>query len=145
MNSTFIRRATLQDLQGIKELLEEASLPTLGIEQHAKHFIVADSGAAIVGAIGLEVYGETALLRSAVVTREEQGKGIGSLLFDFNLEEARRLGVRRLLLLTNTAEKYFEKKGFHKIDQAGVTGAVTTSVGFSGACPAHAACMERIL
>ena len=127
------------------ELLESASLPTLGVEQHLQHFMVAENAGALVGAIGLEVYGDVALLRSAVVIQKEQGKGIGSLLYDQNLSQARRLGVQRLILLTNTAEKYFERKGFKKIEQKTVTGPVTTSVEFSGACPAHSACMELIL
>jgi amino-acid N-acetyltransferase len=88
------------------------------------------------------VYDDTGLLRSAVVAPASQKSGIGSLLFQKNVDQARNLGVKRILLLTNTAEKYFERKGFVRIDQKSVTGAVTTSVEFSGACPAHAACME---
>ena len=145
MSETSVRQATRQDLQSVNDLLESASLPTLGVEQHLQHFIVAENAGAIVGAIGLEVYGDVALLRSAVVASKDQGKGIGSLLYNQSLLQARRLGVRRLILLTNTAEKYFEPKGFMKIDQKSVTGPVTTSVEFSGACPAHSACMELVL
>jgi amino-acid N-acetyltransferase len=49
------------------------------------------------------------------------------------------------VLLTNTAEGFFARKGFRRIDQKSVTGAVTSSVEFTGACPAHAACMELCL
>ncbi len=145
MSQTIVRQAALPDLQRIKELLESASLPTLGVEQHLRHFLVAEQAGSVVGAIGLELYGDTALLRSAVVDNREQGKGIGGILYNHNLEQARRHGVRRLLLLTNSAERYFERKGFRRIDQKAVTGPVTTSVEFSGACPAHSACMELIL
>lgn len=145
MSLPLVRQATLEDLPSIRKLLESASLPTPGVEEHLRHFLVAEITGSVAGAIGLEVYGDTALLRSAVVSQKEQGKGIGGLLYLRNLEQARRLGVRRLILLTNTAEKYFERKGFRKIDQKMVSGPVTTSVEFSGACPAHAACMELIL
>jgi amino-acid N-acetyltransferase len=145
MNRPTVRQAKSGDLKRITQLLESASLPTLGVSEHLEHFLVAESREAIVGAIGLEMYGDTALLRSAVIATEEQRKGIGSLLFDHNLDQARGLGVKRLILLTNTAETYFASKGFRKIDQKSVTGPVTTSIEFTGACPAHAACMELML
>lgn len=145
MKQLIVREATLLDLEKIQHLLESESLPTPGVSEHLKHFLVAESGGTIVGAIGLEVYGNTALLRSAVIASDEQRKGIGSLLYDHNLAQARSLGVKRLILLTNTAEAYFTRKGFKRIDPKSVTGPVTTSIEFTGACPAHAACMELIL
>ncbi len=145
MNHATVRQASSDDLDSISQLLESASLPTLGVKEHLQHFLVAEEQGIIVGAIGLEVYGETALLRSAVVASGRQNEGIGTQLYNRNIEEARRLGVRRLLLLTNTAEEYFARKGFQKIEQKSVTGPVTTSFEFSGACPAHAACMELML
>ena len=145
MNHVAVRQASSNDLKQIEQLLESASLPTLGVADHVHHFLVAEKEGTIVGAIGLEVYGETALLRSAVVTPDLQGQGIGSLLYDHNLTQAHKLGVKRLILLTNTAEEYFARKGFKKIDQKSITGPITSSVEFSGACPAHAACMELML
>lgn len=142
MNQPIVRQASVDDLRSIKQLLESASLPTLGVAAHIQHFLVAVKDSVVVGAIGLEVYGETALLRSAVVASDLQKRGIGSTLYVHNLEQARRLGVRRLILLTNTAVEYFARKGFRKIDQNSVTGPITTSVEFTGACPSHAACME---
>ena len=129
----------------IKRLLESVSLPILGVDEHLHHFLVAEKGGAIVGVIGLEMYGETALLRSAAVISDLQQTGIGGLLYSRNLEQARRLGVTRLILLTNTAEGYFARKGFRKIDQGSVTGPITASVEFTGACPSHATCMELML
>lgn len=142
MSQISIRQTTPQDLAGVTRLLESASLPTLGVAEHLAHFLVSEQDGIIVGAIGLEVYGDTALLRSAVVTPALQNKGIGSMLYKSNLDQARLLGVQRLVLLTNTAEEYFARKGFRKIDQKSVTGPVTASAEFTGACPSHAACME---
>ncbi len=145
MNRATIRQSTHDDLDGIKRLLESASLPTLGVAEHVHHFLVAEQDGIIIGAIGLEVYGETALLRSAVVAPELRNKGVGGSLYTSNFEQARRLGIQRLVLLTNTAEEYFARKGFKKIEQKNVTGPITTSVEFTGACPSHAACMELLL
>jgi amino-acid N-acetyltransferase len=113
------------------------------VEENFSGFHVAEiPGGGVVGAIGLEVYGDTGLLRSAVVASSVRGMGIGSRLYDRLISHARDRGIHRLLLLTNTAADYFGKRGFRPIDQKTVTGAVTSSVEFSGACPSHATCME---
>jgi amino-acid N-acetyltransferase len=145
MNAPTIRRSRPLDLPIVQALLEEASLPTLGVADHFPQFFIAETSGRIVGAMGLEVYDETGLLRSAVVTPDHQKAGIGNMLFNSLLDQARGLGIRRLILLTNTAEKYFERRGFRRIEQKSVVGRVTGSVEFSGACPSHSACMELIL
>ncbi len=140
-----IRKSREADYKTVTELLESASLPTAGVSDHFKHFFVAEHEREIVGVIGLEVYDDVALLRSAAVKSSEQNKGIGSQLCNALVENAKVLGVRRLILLTNTAEQYFARKGFNKIDEKSVTGPIRTSVEFTGACPSHAACMELVL
>ena len=145
MNRVTIRKSSEADYPAVAKLLQSASLPTEGIVDHFQHFLVAESGGEIVGAIGLEVYGDTALLRSAVVHPSQQNKGIGSILYNNLIESAALLGIRRLILFTNTAERYFAKKGFRKIDAKSVAGSITQSVEFTGACPSTAACMELIL
>jgi N-acetylglutamate synthase-like GNAT family acetyltransferase len=140
-----IRQAQQADYNRVAELLESASLPTAGVAEHFGNFLIAEHGSVIVGVIGLEVYEDVGLLRSAVVDSSLQNQGIGSTLYTHLIEHAKNRGIRRLILLTNTAERYFERKGFRKIDQKSVTGAITQSVEFSGACPSHAACMELIL
>ncbi len=145
MNRVTIRKSSEADYPAVAKLLQSASLPTEGIVDHFQHFLVAESGGEIVGAIGLEVYGDTALLRSAVVHPSQQNIGIGSMLYNNLIETATSLGVRRLILLTDTAEKYFAKKGFRKIDVKSVAGPITQSVEFTGACPSTAVCMELYL
>jgi len=137
--------AKREDLPSVTSLLESATLPTLGVVEHFDTFLVAQDDKGIVGAIGLEVYGATALLRSAVVAEQERGHGIGQLLYNELLRKARELKIQRLILLTNTAQEYFRRKGFRIIEQRMVTGPITASAEFSGACPAHAACMELLL
>jgi amino-acid N-acetyltransferase len=145
MKDVTIRQAAPEDLSKITELLEAASLPTLGVGEHLGTFLLAESEGISVGVIGLEVYGDVALLRSAVVAPTFRNRGVGHRLYEHNVDRARRLGVKRLILLTNTAEEYFHRKGFKTIDQRVVAGPIRSSVEFSGACPSHAACMELIL
>jgi amino-acid N-acetyltransferase len=136
-----VRRARQEDFEMIADLLQGSSLPTLGVNEHLDTFLVAEEGGKVIGAIGLEVYDKTALLRSAVVAPGRRSAGIGSRLYDQLLRFARELGVRRLVLLTNTAEEYFRRKGFKTVHPESITGPVRTSVEFTGACPSHAVCM----
>lgn len=142
MSVTVSRAAKSSDLETILAFLTEASLPTDGVEEHLSTFLVAEEHGSIVGAIGIEPYGATALLRSAVVRPDHRSQGIGGMLYQKLLGVAQAGGARRLLLLTTTAEGYFRKLGFRPIDIKTVTGPVTQSAEFHGACPGTAVCME---
>ncbi len=144
MTGMRIRRAGAQDFDAVARLLEQARLPLAGVAEHFENFLVAESDGNIIGSIGMEIYEEAALLRSAVVHPSWRNKGVGSLLYETLLRIARDRGIRRIVLLTNTAEKYFERKGFKAIPQDSVTGPITASVEFNGACK-HAVCMELLL
>ena len=144
MDKTLIlyRNAGEGSLPGVLDLLRQASLPLAGVAEHFSTFLVAEQDGRVIGTIGLEIYGETALLRSAVVSPEFRNAGVGSGLFSRAHQMAAERGVRRLILLTETAEEYFRKKGFVSIPAASVRGPVTASVEFTGACPSTAVCME---
>jgi amino-acid N-acetyltransferase len=139
--SVQIRAARESDLLSIKALLESSSLPTAGIENHLATFFVAELDTSVIGAMGIEQYNGTSLLRSAVVAPEHRGLGVGAALYETVLSRARTLGVPRLLLFTTTAESYFRARGFRRVDVSTIAGPVTSSVEFRGACPATATCM----
>ncbi len=145
VSSVVISPAEKADLPGVEALLKRSGLPTPGVAEHFSSFLVAKDGSGLVGAIGLELYGDTGLLRSAVVDPAVRNAGIGTLLFDELLQLARSKGVRKLVLLTNSAEGYFARKGFQSIDRTTLAGPVTSSVEFSDVCPSHAVCMEMTL
>lgn len=145
MKKPDIRNATPADFDDIARLLAAESLPLAGVADHLKNYLVAERDGEIIGVMGLEAYAETGLLRSAVVAQHAKNQGIGGALYEALIKKARELGISRLLLLTNTAEEYFRRRGFRKIDEKSVAGPVRSSVEFSGACPTHAACMELIL
>ena len=146
MKDVQIRKARAEDLPDILSIIDRAALPLDGVRDHLQGFLLAeDPDGTLIGSIALEVYGETALVRSAAVNPSHQRSGLGSLLLSRILEIAREIGVRRLLLLTTTAEKFFQKRGFHQIDADTVRGPVRASSEFSGACPSTATCMEMVL
>lgn len=143
--SSSVRRATIADLDAVRDLLGAAGLPVEGVAEHFHTFLVAESGESVIGAMGLEVYGATALLRSAVVAGDHQRSGVGTTLFVRLLDLARDEKVAQLVLLTNTAESYFRRKGFRTVDANAITGPIRQSTEFTGACPSTAVCMELTL
>ncbi len=138
-----IRRATKSDLSAVEDLLRASDLPTDGVRDNFSGFVVADDDGAITGAIGLEKYGSVALLRSAVVSPDHRGSGVGRRLVEQLLERAEEAGVDQVFLLTTTAEKYFPKFGFTRTTRAAVPDAVKASAEFRGACPDTAVVMTR--
>lgn len=143
MSDISIRRATPEDLHAIDELLRSAGLDSEGVEKDLPHFIVAEEDGRVIGVAGLEPYGPDALFRSLAVAPTHRSLGIGDRLLQRAADDARRLGAIRLLLLTTTAEDYFQKRGFTRIDRQSVAGMVLASSQFRGACPLTAACMMK--
>lgn len=137
-----IRRATPADRGAVADLLKTAELPLAGIPSALEHFLVAESGGTLVGAIGLEVYGNAALLRSAVVHPAARGTGVGEALVRSLLAHARGLGIEEVGLLTTTAEHWFPRFGFEPTERSALPEALFASEEFKGACPATAVAMK---
>ncbi len=141
-----IRQATRDDYAAVERLLNAASLPVEGLDPTLDDFFVAEQAdQQVVGTIGLEPYGEAALLRSAAVAPAAQGVGVGEALVNRLSDHARTRGIRELYLLTTTALGYFTRFGFMRIDRADVPPAVRESVEFRESCPASAAAMRKPL
>jgi amino-acid N-acetyltransferase len=137
-----VRPAASRDLGAVKNLLDAAHLPLDGLEeQFGESYAVAEAGNEIVGAEGIEVYERSGLLRSAVVHPDWRGRGIGDALTRDRLEWARRAGLERVYLLTTTAESYFPRFGFTRVDRAAAPQEIRESREFASACPATAALM----
>jgi len=140
-----IEPLTRRELPKVLELLDEADLPAAGVEEHLDSlFVVRDEGA-LVGCVGMEVYGDVGLLRSLAVRPSTRGSGVGTLLVEALFERARRRGLRALYLLTTTAEDYFPRFGFEVIAREDADPRLHASEEFRGACPDSATCMVRRL
>jgi amino-acid N-acetyltransferase len=143
--ATNYRTAMPGDLPSVEQLLTRNDLPTEGVADALANFIIAERGMEVVGAVGLELFGDLALLRSAVVAANLRGSGVGSRLIEAIIEIADRKHVRAVYLLTTTAEAFFPRFGFERIDRDDVPGDVKMSVEFRGACPASATVMRLAL
>lgn len=138
-----IRNATMQDLPAVEKLLTTNDLPLDGVRENFGGFLVAEDGSTIVGAIGLEKFESVALLRSAVVSPDQRGTGVGRQLVERILARAEEEGLDDVYLLTTTAEEYFPRFGFSRGTREAVPDAVKASAEFRGACPDTAVVMER--
>jgi amino-acid N-acetyltransferase len=138
-----LRRAGPTDHQAVAVLLSALGLPTDGVSDWLDRFWVAEHEGRVAGLAGMERYGDCGLLRSVAVAPEWRGGGIGRTLVDRVLQEGRAAGVGDVYLLTTTAEDYFPRFGFTRIDRAAVPAAVRASAEFAGACPASAVVMHR--
>jgi len=144
-----ISSARKSDLSRIRSLLRLVNLPFEGVAGHLDDFLVirekTKTAVTLVGCVGLEIYGSSALLRSVAVMPEHQGKGHGKSLTEHVIQYARKKGVKTLFLLTDTAERFFSKAGFARVDRDAVPPEVKQSVEFTSLCPISSACMMKII
>ena len=141
-----VESAVPADLSSIRALLDEARLPHTDIvDGSGARFWILRAGGRTIGAVGLETYGSSGLLRSLVVAPEARGSGLGGRLVDALEDAARSSGVRRLVLLTQTAETFFSHRGYAVIDRADAPAELRDSTEFRSLCPASATCMSKHL
>jgi len=136
------RRATEKDNAAIRSLLGSQKLPTETVGTSTTDFYVAIENETIIGGAGFEYYGEDVLLRSVAVPTSLQKKQIGTQLVDWMISLAKQKNVKRIVLLTETASKFFAKKGFITIDRSSINNdPLKKSSQFSGECCSSAVCM----
>ena len=140
-----VQPARPEDFDAIARLLGDHELPVDGLRDHLATTLVARDADAIVGSAALEVYADGALLRSVAVAPSLQGSGLGRTLTDAAIALARTRRSPALYLLTTTAERYFPKFGFERVERRDVPSGVQASVEFTSACPASAIVMRKVL
>ena len=140
-----IERATADDGPAILQLLSTNGLPIDGLLDHLNTAVVARAEGRVVACAALEVYADESLLRSVAVDAAVQGQGIGTQVTTAALVLAGTLGMRVVYLLTTTAEGFFPKFAFERINRQQVPASVQASVEFQSACPSTAIVMRKAL
>jgi amino-acid N-acetyltransferase len=141
-----LRSGRPDDLPEVLALLRQADLPLQGVTAEALgNFVLAEHEGTPIGVVGLEVYRDSALLRSAAVEESWRGSGVGRALVERALDLTQERGIRDVFLLTTTAEDYFPRFGFACIARDSVPEAVQASAEFQGACPSSAVCMCKTM
>lgn len=139
-----IRRASSADYAAARELLAAAELPVDDFAPGHLRFVAA-SGGELFGAVGLEAFGEVALLRSLVVAGDARSAGLGGRLVAALEDDARRSGIVALWLLTIDADDYFIRLGYRVRDRSEAPDAIRGTAEFSELCPGTAALMSKRL
>ena len=145
MSEITILPATADDVDAIKALLAANDLPTAGVDEHWRTFLVAREDDTIVGCGGAEAYQFAALIRSIAVRADHRSHGLGRRLVRQLLDRLASRGLREFYLLTTTAEDYFRKRGFKTIDRDEVHPQLLASREFQDACPSSATCMRLVM
>jgi protein-tyrosine-phosphatase/N-acetylglutamate synthase-like GNAT family acetyltransferase len=140
-----LQTATPEDTESIRLLLEQAGLPTSDLASAKPEFLVAYEGADLVGAGALQRFDAVALLRSVAVASSRRGSGLGRLIVQELERLARGTNVTQLVLLTQSAQRFFEHLGYRAIERQNVPQAVQASEEFRSLCPTSAACMSKTL
>jgi len=138
--------ATSMDEPWIRQLLTLCGLPqedlTLG---HLSHFWVIKERGEILGTVGLEMHGRSALLRSLAVDPRFRKQGFASELTKKAEDYAATLKIEVLYLLTLTAESFFRKRGYQRIERNSAPPLIQGTTEFQGLCPASSVCMVKPL
>ena len=117
-----VRKAKLSDVKNIYKIIEAFAnkgemlhRPLTDIYDNLRDFYVYDEKGIVVGACALHIsWEDMGEIRSLAVSEVAGGKGVGSLLVNSCLDEARALGIPKIFALTYKPG-FFEKLGFKPI------------------------------
>jgi amino-acid N-acetyltransferase len=128
----------------IIRLLKENNLPTEDLDEHKKLFaLVDDTG--IIGTGGLELFEDSALLRSVSVKESARGWGYGKVIVSELESLCEEKNITGIYLLTDTAKEFFEKLGYEVLERSSVPSEIRETTEFSQLCPTSAIVMKKVL
>jgi amino-acid N-acetyltransferase len=133
------RRATDDDANALREVLEESGLQSDGLEGRLGETVVSGPLDVVSGSLDATACVEEAdgfgILRSVAVRLDLRGKGMGMLAVGAAVAEARARGLSGLFLFTETAEGFFKQLGFEAIERDRMPRPVTTTAHAAEECP----------
>lgn len=139
-----IRPSRDNDLELATALLAQAGLPTDDVDIDKLAF-TAECDDALHGVIGVERFGDAALLRSLVIAEPARGKGVGGLLVSALEVAITESGVSEVWLLTIDADGWFSRLGYEVRGREDAPQSIRSTREFSGLCPASAVLMSKKL
>jgi len=135
-----------EDEPRIKELLILCELPHEDITpEDLRHFLVLREKGEVIGVVGVEAVGRFGLLRSLAVDPRYRRRGFGLHLTEKAEEYAASLKIEALYLPTMTAEGFFAKRGYQRVERTSVPPPVEGTAEFKSLCPVTAVCMVKYL
>ncbi len=121
-----VRSAKIADARPIHKLLLKYANDGLllprslsDIYEYIRNFYVyEDQDGSVIGAVCLQIsWEDLAEVRSLAVDEEASGRGVGRLLVEQCLDEAREIGLQKVFALTYKVG-FFEKLKFHEIEKS---------------------------
>ena len=142
------RPARADDVDAMRELIDRYAAQDLMLSrsreflvEHLRDYVVAEDGE-FVGCCALAVLThDLAEVRSLAVRPETSGRGVGKALVDACVDQARRLGLKRVFALTLVPE-FFERCGFTLISLGRLP---EKSASECPVCPKRFACDEQAM
>jgi amino-acid N-acetyltransferase len=118
-----VARAEIGDAQAIHDVINLYAqrgdmLPrTMGeVYENLRDFYVGHDGGQFVGCVALHiVWSDLAELKSLAVPEQSQSRGVGSMLVNAAVDEARQIGLERVFALTYRPT-FFERLGWVQAD-----------------------------
>ena len=119
-----IRNATIHDVPRISDIINShAGLGKMLFKSYAqlfeslRDFAVYEQDGDIIGCVALSIiWADLTEVRSLAVDERARGRGVGSHLVRWCVDEARRLGIRKLMSLTYE-QRFFERLGFAVVEK----------------------------
>jgi amino-acid N-acetyltransferase len=119
-----IRPATIHDVPRIQEIINShAELGKMLFRSAAQLYeglrdlAVYELDRKVVGCVGLSIlWADLTEVKALAVDDLYRGRGIGTRLVEWAIEESRRLQIRRLMTLTYE-QRFFEKLGFDVVNK----------------------------
>lgn len=125
--SVKLTKANLSDIESMQKLvIPEVEAGVIlarssdEIATNIRSYIIAREDGEIVGFCALHIHTPTlAEIRSLIVKESKRGMGIGQSLIDKAMQEAKILGLKKVLTLTYK-QSFFEKLGFIEIPKESI-------------------------
>jgi amino-acid N-acetyltransferase len=117
-----IRKAQVKDIKQIQELINGFARQDIMLArslnelyENIRDFWVKEEKGKVSGCAALHIsWDDLAEIKSVAVAKRSQGRGFGRQLISACLEEASRLGAKKVFVLTYKPE-YFRKFGFKRV------------------------------
>lgn len=122
--SSLVRVANIHDVPAIHALLDSyaqmgnvLSRPMSEIYRHLRDFFVIETDGEVIACAALEIFTESlGEVRSLVIQEDHKQQGLGKLLVQRVCQEARLIGLSRLMALTYVPE-FFTRLGFKEVSK----------------------------
>ena len=120
-----VEKAKINDAQRIHELVNYFAdkgemLPRALSEIYENlrdYFVVRDSNNQVIGCVALHIsWADLAEIKSLAVSGEKQAQGLGAVLVEACIDEARELGIPTIFCLSYKPA-FFEKYSFRQVDK----------------------------